>query len=68
MEGRRWLIACVNEASERREKQAILPMPMFDSTTAHMPVGTIVPTSKDQLVIRAKENRKKPENRRSMLT
>lgn len=25
-------------------------MPMFDSTTAHMPVGTIVPTNMSQLV------------------
>lgn len=28
-------------------------MPMFDSTTAHMPVGTIVPANRDQLVIKA---------------
>lgn len=44
-------------------------MPMFDSTTAHMPVGTIVPTNKDQLVIRGKnKNKREPEHRRKMLT
>lgn len=36
-------------------------MPIFDSTTAHMPVGTIVPANRDQLVIKVekiKENEK----------
>lgn len=60
MEGRRWLISCVNEASEMREGQGSLPMPMFDSTTAHMPVGTIVPTKKDQPMIKVKENKREP--------